>query len=60
MSLLTGFGSLHSQPISSLLCFVFVVEDVISQLPALGACCHPSLSIMDSPGIISQNKLFLW
>ena len=40
--------------------FVFGVEGVISQLPALAASCHASSATLDSSsGIINQNKLFL-
>lgn len=51
-------GGLHHHPTSSLLsvCFLGVVENVISYLPAPAAYWHASPAILGSPsGIISQN-----
>lgn len=44
----------------AILCFIFVVEDVTSQLPASVAWYHaPPPTIMDFPfGSVSPNKLF--
>lgn len=55
-SLQVGFEIL---PVNSL-CFVFVVEGVISQLPDSAACSHGSLSIIDSQSrTLSPNEIFL-
>jgi hypothetical protein len=42
------------------LCFLYTVEDVISQLPALATCHHVFPQHMDSPsGKVIPNKHFL-
>lgn len=41
------------------MCFLFVFEDMITQLPASFACCNAIPAIIDlSSEIITQNKLF--
>lgn len=45
MSLGTGFEGFKALPdIQYILCFVFAVENVMSQLPALATCCYAFLT----------------
>lgn len=56
-----GFQSLELWPTLSsisIFCFLFVTEDVISQVPALATYCHASRISMNSPsGTVDPNKL---
>lgn len=56
-SWVAGFESSKPVPYYQFfLCFVFVVEDVISPLPALGACFHSPSTIMGSSATISHTN----